>query len=72
MGIKNTIKLVKKVLKDETKHSLYSPEELLYMQRQLGYMKEERKKRKLQKKQQQGFGYVERETDQSHNGSRGT
>ena len=71
MGIKNTIKLVKKVLNDETKHRLYSPEELLYMQRQLGYMKEERKQRKLQKKQQQGFGYVERETNQSHHGSGG-
>ena len=62
------MKLVKKVLKDDEKSALYSEEELMYMRRQLGAMKEERKARKLQKKQQQGFGYVKRETDQPHNG----
>ena len=70
MGIKHTMKLVKKVLNDDTKASLYSAEELMYMRRQLGEMKEQRKLRKLQKKQQQGFGYVKREADQSHDRSR--
>ena len=70
MGIKHTMKLVKKVLNDDTKASLYSEEELMYMRRQLGEMKEQRKLRKLQKKQQQGFGYVKREADQSHDRSR--
>ena len=68
MGIKHTMKLVKKVLKDDEKSALYTEEELMYMRRQLGAMKEERKLRKLQKKQQQGFGYVKREADQSHDG----
>ena len=62
------MKLVKKVLKDDEKSALYSEEELMYMRRQLGAMKEERKARKLQKKQQQGFGYVKREADKSHDG----
>ena len=70
MGLKHTMKLVKKVLDDNDKNVLYTEEELMYMKRQLGHMKEERKLRKLQKKQQQGFGYVKRETDQSHDGSR--
>ena len=69
MGIKNTIKLVKKVLK--SKSALYSEEELMYMRRQLGHMKEERRARKLLRKQQKGFGNVECETHQPHNGSRG-
>ena len=68
MGIKHTMKLVKQVLKDDSKSVLYSEEELMYMRRQLGAMKEERKLRKLQKKQQQGFGYVKREADKSHDG----
>ena len=70
MSLKGTIKLVKKVLNDETKQRLYTPEELLYMQRQLGMMKQERKARKLQKKQRQGFGYGKCEADQPHDGSR--
>ena len=70
MGLKHTMKLVKKVLNDDDKNVLYTEEELMYMRRQLGQMKEERKLRKLQKKQQQGFGYVKRETDQPHNGGR--
>ena len=70
MGIKHTMKLVKKVLKDDEKSALYTEEELMYMRRQLGAMKEERKLRKLQKKQQQGFGYVKREADKPHDGSR--
>ena len=68
MGIKHTMKLVKKVLKDDEKSALYTEEELMYMRRQLGAMKEERKLRKLQKKQQQGFGYVKREADKPHDG----
>ena len=68
MGIKHTMKLVKKVLKDDEKSALYTQEELMYMRRQLGQMKEERKARKLQKKQQQGFGYVKREADKPHDG----
>ena len=68
MGLKHTMKLVKKVLKDDDKNVLYTEEELMYMRRQLGEMKEQRKLKKLQKKQQQGFGYVKRETDQPHNG----
>ena len=68
-SLKQTIKLVKKVLKDDDKASLYTEEELMYMRRQLGVMKEERKARKLQKKQQQGFGYVKREADKPHDGS---
>ena len=70
MGIKHTMKLVKQVLKDDSKSILYSEEELMYMRRQLGAMKQERKLRKLQKKQQQGFGYVKREADKPHDGSR--
>ena len=68
MGLKHTMKLVKKVLNDDDKNVLYTEEELMYMRRQLGEMKEQRKLKKLQKKQQQGFGYVKRETDQPHNG----
>ena len=70
MGLKHTMKLVKKVLNDDDKNVLYTEEELMYMRRQLGAMKEERKLKKLQKKQQQGFGYVKREADKPHDGSR--
>lgn len=70
MGLKHTMKLVKKVLNDDDKNVLYSEEELMYMRRQLGEMREQRKLKKLQKKQQQGFGYVKREADQPHNGGR--
>ena len=70
MGLKHTMKLVKRVLKDDDKNILYTEEELMYMRRQLGAMKEERKLRKLHKKAQQGFGYVKREADKPHNGRR--
>ena len=63
------MKLVKKVLNDDNKSALYTDEELMYMRRQLGEMKEQRKLKKLQKKSQQGFGYDKRETDQSHDRS---
>ena len=68
MSLKATIKMVKKVLKDEANSNLYTEEELMYMRRQLGVMKEERKARKLIKKTQQGFGYVKREADKPHDG----
>ena len=70
MGLKHTMKLVKKVLNDDDKNVLYTEEELMYMRRQLGEMKEQRKLKKLHKKAQQGFGYVKREADQSHDRSR--
>ena len=70
MGIKHTMKLVKKVLNDDNKSALYTDEELMYMRRQLGEMKELRKLKKLHKKQQQGFGYVKREADKPHDRSR--
>ena len=69
MGLKHTMKLVKKVLNDDDKNILYTDEELMYMRRQLGEMKEQRKLKKLQKKQQQGFGYVKREANKPHDGS---
>ena len=64
------MKLVKKVLNDDNKSALYTDEELMYMRRQLGEMKELRKLKKLHKKQQQGFGYVKREADKPHDRSR--
>ena len=69
-SLKQTMKLVKKVLKDDSKAALYTEEELMYMRRQLGAMKEERKAHKLHKKAQQGFGYEQRKADKSHDGSR--
>ena len=66
MGQKKTIKLVKQVLNE--KSHLYTEEELIYMKRQLTQLKEERKAHKQYKKAQQGFGYVKREADQSHDG----
>ena len=68
MGQKKTIKLVKQVLNE--KSHLYTDAELIYMKRQLNQLKEERKAHKLYKKAQQGFGYVKREADQPHDGSR--
>lgn len=54
---KKTIKLVTKVLSDEKKRKLYSPEEIMYMERQLDLMKVQRQRRKHQRKLQKGFGY---------------
>ena len=68
MSLKHTMKLVKKVLKDDSKAALYTEEELMYMRRQLGVMKEQRKAHKLHKKAQQGFGYVKREANKPHDG----
>ena len=58
MGLtKKTIKLVTKVLSDEKKRKLYSPEEIIYMERQLDLMRVQRQRRKHQRKLQKGFGY---------------
>ena len=58
MGLtKKTIKLVTKVLSDEKKRKLYSPEEIIYMERQLDLMRVQRQRRKHQRKIQKGFGY---------------
>ena len=57
MTNKKTIKLVNKILKDDRKRELYTPEELAYMERQTELMKLDREIRKLRKKQEKGFGY---------------
>ena len=54
---KKVIKLVNKILSDDKKRNLYTPEELAYMERQSDLMKKEREIRKLRKKQEKGFGY---------------
>ena len=59
MTNKKTIKLVSKILKDERKRELYTPEELAYMERQTELLKLDREIRKLRKKQEKGFGYGE-------------
>ena len=53
---KKTIKRVQDVLKDESKRKLYTEEELLYMEKQLVLLKELRKARFQERKQQRGFG----------------
>jgi hypothetical protein len=52
---KKTIKRVQGVLKDESKRKLYTDEELLYMEKQLVLLKELRKARVQERKQQRGF-----------------
>jgi hypothetical protein len=44
---KKTIKLVNKILGDEKKRALYSPEELAYMERQAMLLRIDRQRRKL-------------------------
>ena len=57
MGLKKrTINLVKKVLNNDNKRAMYTPEELLYMELQLKNLIEERKRRVKQRKLQKGFG----------------
>ena len=57
MGLKKrTIKLVTKVLGDEKKRKLYTPEEIAYMERQVALLKVERARRKHQRKLDKGFG----------------
>jgi len=56
MGQKKDIKLVKRILKDETKKEKYTKEELRYMSLWLLEKKVQRRIRKAEKKQQKGFG----------------
>ena len=57
MTNKKTIKMVRKILKDDRKRELYTPEELAYMERQSELLQLDREIRKLRKKQEKGFGY---------------
>ena len=52
---KKTIKRVQSVLNDKNKRNLYTDEELLYMEKQLVLLKELRKARVQDRKQQRGF-----------------
>ncbi len=56
---KKVIKLVKKILSDDKKRDLYTPEELAYMERQADLMQIERQRRKHARKVEKGFGYGE-------------
>jgi len=59
MGLgKKTINMVKKVLNNDNKRALYSPEELQYMEIQLERLIERRKRRKAERKARKGFGPV--------------
>ena len=53
---KQIMKLAKKVLKDDSKHHLYTDEELQYMKLALTASKLARAKKKLQHKKNKGFG----------------
>ena len=53
MGQKKTRKLLKKILTNENKRSLYTPAELLYMERHLDLMLLQKEKSKFKKN---GFG----------------
>ena len=53
---KRTTKLVNKLLHDPKRRRLYSEEELHYMEKQVELMKKERRRRKIQRKQEKGFG----------------
>ena len=55
-NLKKTIKLVNKVLSDDKKRELYTPEELSYMQRQVDLLKIEKQRRKYYRKLNKGFG----------------
>ena len=60
MGLrKKTIQLVNKILHDKNKRKMYSDEEISYMQRQVKLLEIERKRRKLQRKIEKGFGETE-------------
>ena len=58
---KKTIRRVQNVLKDKEKRKLYSEEELLYMERQLVLLKELRKARVQERKEQRGFSATQQE-----------
>ncbi len=56
MGMKKkTIKLVNKLLHDPKKRKMYTDEELVYMERQVVRLKQERSARKLQRRQEKGI-----------------
>ncbi len=52
---KKTIRLVNKLLHDPAKRKLYSDQELAYMEKQVAILENERRARKLQRKQEKGF-----------------
>ena len=62
---KKTIRIVQNVLKDEDKRKLYSEEELLYMEKQLVLLKELRKIRVRERKENKGFSITKNETNSS-------
>jgi len=47
---------VSKLLKNENKRQMYSDQELIYMEKYLDLMKEERSRHKNNKKKNKGFG----------------
>jgi hypothetical protein len=53
-----TEKLVRRIVQDGAKSSMYSEAELTYMRLQLHLMKLARKKKQLARKEQKGFGTV--------------
>lgn len=50
MGQKKTRKLLKKILTNENKRSLYSPAELMYMEKHLDIMLIQKQREKLSRK----------------------
>ena len=50
MGQNKTRKLLKKLLKNDNKRAMYSPEELIYMEKHLEIMKIQKEQSKLNKK----------------------
>lgn len=58
---KKTIRRVQTVLNDEQKRKLYTEAELLYMEKQLVLLKELRKARVQERKEQRGFAATEQE-----------
>ena len=55
---KKTIKTVQNLLNDEQKRKLYSEEELLYMEKQLVLLKELRKIRVRERKENKGLSTI--------------
>lgn len=55
---KKTIRVVQNLLKDKEKRKLYSEEELLYMEKQLVLLKELRKIRVRERKENKGFSTI--------------
>ena len=53
---KKTIQLVNKILHTKNKRKMYTDEELQYMERQVVLMENERRRRKLQRRIEKGFG----------------